>query len=228
MHPREMKFILLLTIFITCMSFINVVSAKLWTIAGLTISGGIMAYWLTFPITDVIGEIFGKKRAMMVVWLGFLANIIVLGMSQLAIQLPPATQYADQQSFERVLGAVPVIILASLVAYLVAQLHDVWAFEFWKNVTKGKHLWVRNNMSTMTSQLLDSIVFNGIAFWIFAENRMPINEFLSMTAGYWLFKIVIAAIDTPVVYALVYWFQKDEEPLVVLEAEPEPVMEEVN
>ncbi len=209
MPSREKKFIILLTLFIACMSFINVVSAKLWTFSGITISGGIIAYWLTFPITDVIGETFGKERAMLVVWLGFAANIIVLLMSQIAIQLPASAQYSDQAAFAQVLGAVPLIIFASLMAYLIAQLHDVWAFEYWRSRTNGKHLWLRNNLSTMSSQLLDSIVFNGIAFWLFADERMSLSAFASMTIGYWLFKVAIALVDTPVVYALVYWLKED-------------------
>ncbi|WP_317933227.1 queuosine precursor transporter [Halioxenophilus sp. WMMB6] len=210
-HPSlpaiEFKFLILLSVFISCMSFINVVSAKLWSFAGLTISGGIMAYWLTFPITDVVGEIFGRKRAFFVVWMGLLANVIVLSLSQIAIQLPPAAIYQDQESLAKVLGAVPVIVLASLLAYLVAQMHDVWAFDFWRRRTGGKHLWLRNNLSTIVSQLLDSLVFNGIAFYLFAAERMPLSAFVAMTLGYWLFKLVIALIDTPVVYLLVAWLQ---------------------
>ncbi len=146
---------MLLTVFIACMSFINVVSAKLWTVAGLTISGGIMAYWLTFPITDVVGEVFGRGRALLVVALGFAANVVILLMSQLAIALPPSPAYQDQAAFSTVLGAVPLIVGASLLAYLVAQTHDVWAFEFWKRRTGGRHLWLRNNLSTVGSQLID-------------------------------------------------------------------------
>ncbi|TGD71777.1 VUT family protein [Mangrovimicrobium sediminis] len=207
---RELKFIILLTMFIACMSFINVVSAKLWSFAGLTISGGIMAYWLTFPVTDVVGEIFGRRRAQLVVWLGFGANVLVLGMSQLAVALPPSPYYQDQAAFSTVLGAVPLIVVASLAAYLVAQSHDVWAFEFWRRRTGGRHLWLRNNLSTVGSQLLDSLVFNGIAFWLFAEERMALSEFIAMTLGYWMFKVGIAICDTPVVYALVYWLRADE------------------
>ena len=80
MKPRELMFTILLTIFIACMAFINIVSAKLWTFMGLTISGGIMAYWLTFPITDVVGEIYGRARAQLIVWLGFVAYLLVLSM----------------------------------------------------------------------------------------------------------------------------------------------------
>ena len=204
----ELKFLFLVVVFIACMSFINVVSAKLWSFAGLSISGGIIAYWLTFPITDAIGEVFGSRRAFMVVWLGFLANILVLFLSQVAMRLPPADIYTQQASLEAVLGAVPLIVVASLLAYLVAQLHDVWAFAFWRKLTNGKALWLRNNMSTMSSQLLDSLIFNSIAFYLFADDRMSLASFVSMTLGYWVFKVSIAVLDTPVVYFLVTWLKK--------------------
>lgn len=210
MPDRELKFVVLLSVFITCMAFVNVISAKLWTFAGLTISGGIIAYWLTFPITDVVGEIFGRARAQLVVWLGFGANVLVLSLSQVAIHLPPAPVYGQQQEFGLILGAVPVIVLASLTAYLCAQSHDVWAFGFWRRMTGGRHLWLRNNLSTFSSQFIDSLVFNGIAFWLFAEVRMPLGDFAAMTLGYWLFKVAIAVMDTPVVYGLVHWLRRDE------------------
>lgn len=210
MNRLELKFLILVCVFIACMSFINVVSAKLWSFYGLTVSGGIIAYWLTFPITDAIGEVFGTRRAFMVVWLGFMANLLVLLLTQIAIYLPAADVYSDQAALESVLGAVPVIVAASLLAYLCAQLHDVWAFGFWKKVTKGKALWLRNNLSTASSQLLDSVIFNFVAFYLFGSDNMSVSNFISMTLGYWLFKIGIAILDTPVVYFLVFWLKKEE------------------
>ncbi len=207
--PREIKFLLMLSVFVVCMGFIQVVSAKLWTVAGLTLSGGIMTYWLTFPITDVIGEVYGRKRAYFVVWMGLLASILILIFSQIAVHLPPSPSYQDQAALEKVLNAVPLIVLASILAYLLAQMHDVWAFSFWRKVTGGRHLWLRNNLSTMSSQLVDSLVFNSIAFYIFASERMSLSAFVSMTLGYWLFKVGIAIIDTPFVYLLVAWLKNE-------------------
>lgn len=160
-----------------------------------------------------MGEIYGRSRAQLVVWLGFGANLLVLAMSQLAIALPPAAVYAHQAELETVLGAVPVIVFASLTAYLCAQSHDVWAFAFWKRVTQGRHLWLRNNLSTASSQLIDSLVFNGIAFWAFAPVRMSAEDLLATTLGYWLFKMLIALLDTPVVYLLVYALRRVEQPV---------------
>lgn len=215
MEQKEAKFALMLTVFIACISVLNIVSAKLWTFSmgglELTISGGIIAYWITFPVTDVVAEVFGRKRAQLVVWMGFLANVLVVLLTQVAIRLPAAEIYAHQEAFGTVLGAVPVIVFASLVAYLLAQTHDVWAFHFWKKVTKGRHLWLRNNLSTVSSQLLDSVIFNGIAFGLFGGGQIGWSGLVAMTLGYWGFKVVIALLDTPLVYALIYWLNREEQ-----------------
>lgn len=206
----EKKFLIMVTVFLACIGILNVISAKLWLFpffgGEFAFSAGIIAYALTFPVTDVVGEVFGRERASFVVWMGFLANGVVLFLSQVAVVLPPAAAlYPNQEAFATVLGAVPVIVFASLSAYLLAQLHDVWAFHFWKRVTRGRHLWLRNNLSTMSSQLIDSLIFNFIAFWLFAEEKMGLGAFLGMTTGYWLFKVSIAIVDTPLVYVLVRW-----------------------
>ncbi|MGJ3243381.1 MAG: queuosine precursor transporter [Opitutales bacterium] len=210
MPSREKKFFIMVTVFLGCIGILNVISAKLWLFPffnkEFAFSAGIIAYAFTFPVTDVVGEVFGRERANFVVWMGFLANAMVLLLSQIAVALPPATAiYPHQEAFATVLGAVPVIVFASLSAYLLAQLHDVWAFHFWKRMTRGRHLWLRNNLSTMSSQLIDSVIFNFIAFWLFAEEKMGPGAFVGMTTGYWLFKVGIAILDTPLVYLLVRW-----------------------
>jgi len=203
-----MKLMLLLTIFVTCMSFVNVVSAKLFDVGGLTVSAGIIAYWLTFPVTDVVGEVFGRRTALQFVGLGLLANILIVLLTQAAVALPPSPFYSNQAELAVVLGSVPLIVLASLTAYLLAQISDVLVFDWVKRLTSGRMLWLRNNASTMSSQLIDSLVFNGIAFYLFAEEKMPLEDFITMTVGYWLFKVGIAIIDTPIVYLLVSWFRR--------------------
>lgn len=208
LHPEpDIKLLVLLTVFVACMSFVNVVSAKLFDIGGLTISAGIIAYWLTFPVTDVVGEVYGRRTALRFVGLGFLANILIVILTQTAVALPPSAFYEHQSELATVLNAVPLIVFASLTAYVLAQINDVLVFDWVKRLTGGRMLWLRNNLSTMSSQLIDSLVFNGIAFYLFADDRMPMSAFIAMTAGYWLFKVGIAIIDTPVVYLLVAWFR---------------------
>ncbi len=105
----------------------------------------------------------------------------------------------NQEAYDTILGSVPRIVLASMVAYLVSQHHDVWAFHFWRNITKGKFLWLRNNASTMVSQGIDTVLFISIAF----IGTVPTNVLLSMLVGQYVMKLVIALLDTPLCYILV-------------------------
>jgi uncharacterized integral membrane protein (TIGR00697 family) len=128
------------------------------------------------------------------VWIGFLS---LLGFS-LAVAVAiywPAAPFAVERvdAFNTVLGQTPRIALASVVAYLISQHHDVWAFQFWKERFNGRHLWLRNKTSTIVSQLLDSAIFLFIAFY----GIMPIGQ---MILDMWMVKVIIAMLDTPFMY----------------------------
>ncbi len=205
MRPLDYKFCILLTVFASVLAILNIISAKqcdlpFWPVP---VGAGILCYWLTFPITDVVSEVYGKARAQFLVWMGFLTNAIILALSFTSVHLPADEIYENQEAFATVLGAVPIIIFASLTAYLVAQTHDVWAYHFWKRRTGGRRMWLRNNLSTISSQFLDSFVFNGIAFFIFGN--WTFADYVMITLGYWLLKLLIAVLDTPLVYLVHFW-----------------------
>ena len=113
----------------------------------------------------------------------------------------------QQEAYVLVVGMVPRIVLGSLVAYLISQLHDVWAFHFWKGKTKGKHLWIRNNASTIVSQLIDSVVFVTIAF----IGVVPGSVLLMMIVVQYVSKVIIAIVDTPFIYLGVWWLKGKRE-----------------
>jgi len=215
----DQKYLFLLTVFVSVICILNVISAKLSDLPlwPTVVGAGIICYWITFPITDVVSEVYGKDNAQFMVWMGFVANVIVVSLSTWAVALPPDPTYAHQEAFATVLGAIPVIVLASLCAYLTAQSHDVWAYHFWKRKTGGKHMWLRNNLSTISSQLIDSIIFNGIAFYIFGS--WDLATMVSATVGYWLLKLCIAVADTPLVYLLHYWLTGHWSPARLAEAD---------
>lgn len=199
---RKQKIELLTAIFIGSLLVANVVAVKLIG-ARFVQSAGVIAYPLTFLITDAIGDVFGKKRAQRLVWMGFLAQIWFLLGIVIAQQLRYPVFWDGQAAYARILGMVPRIVFASLVAYLLSQLHDVWAFHFWKGVTKGKWLWLRNNASTVVSQGLDSVVFIHLAF----AGTVPYSVVWSMIGVQYVTKVIIAAVDTPFVYLVVRWLR---------------------
>jgi len=174
-----------------------VLASKIIAIGHLVVPAGVLAYSVTFLITDVISEIWGKQRAQSVVIGGFVTLVAVFVLTGVSILWPPASFWPHQQAYETILGSSARIMIASLIAYLFSQYHDVWAFHFWRRVTGERYLWLRNNASTVVSQLLDSLVFITIAFY----GVMPI---VPLILGQWVVKVGVALLDTPLVYLLVY------------------------
>jgi len=191
---REEKiYILLIAIFVGGLVIAGVLASKIVNIAGLIVPGGVFAYSITFPITDIICEVWGKKRGKYVVFSGFITLLVVLGLIRLTLIFPKASFWTGEEAFTKILGGTSRIIIASFIAYLVSQYHDVWAFHFWRKVTKGKHLWLRNNASTFVSQFIDTVVFITIAFY----GVMPV---FTLIKGQYIIKLLIALLDTPIVY----------------------------
>jgi uncharacterized integral membrane protein (TIGR00697 family) len=194
-----MILVVLATLFATCLLVANIIAVKLISIGGWVVPAGIIAYPLTFLFTDVITELYGRRIASRVVWLGFGANILMVILVFGGGLLPPAPFWEDQPAYESILGMVPRIVLASMIAYLISQHHDVFAFHFWRRKTKARFLWLRNNASTMVSQALDTGVFITIAFW----GIVPTGVLANMLLTQYIIKLAIAAGDTPFCYILV-------------------------
>lgn len=190
-------------IFTALIVIANVISSKIifvGEIGSVNLIGpaGVIVYASTFLITDIIGEIYGKEYSKKAVITGFFANIIAVIAILIAINWTPAPFLSNEflNSFNKILGFAPRIVLASMIAYLISQTHDVYAFHFWKRKTKGRHLWLRNNASTIVSQAIDTAVFITIAFYGLVANEV----LLSMIFGQYVLKVFIALFDTPFIY----------------------------
>ena len=185
-------------------------------VGGLTVPAGILAYSITFAISDTLCEIWGEAHAQLVVRAGILVQLIVWLLIMLAIQSPAAPFWTQQEAFAAVLGGSSRIILASLTAYIISQSFDVWLFGKLKAREGEKRLWLRNNLSTLCSQLLDTLVFIVLAF---AGTGAPL---IALIMGQLTIKYLIALLDTPVVYALVYWLRRPGQGLPGLEQSGNP------
>ncbi len=174
----------------------GVLAAKAVTLAGVVVPAGVLAYCLTFLCTDIVAELYGRRAATRLVWGGLAALILSLLLIKAAVVWPPASFYRHQEAFAKTLGLAPRIMAASLVAYLFSQFHDVFIFHSLKRLTGGRFLWLRNNLSTALSQLIDSVIFIGLAFW----GVMPVWPLIW---GQWLVKLALALLDTPFVYLVV-------------------------
>lgn len=196
MRKTQENLLLLNGIFISTLIIANIVSAKVVSFFGLVIPAAIVAYPLTFLMTDVIGEIWGKEEANKTVKLGLVCQIISVILIALSILLPVAPFADNQTEFKAIMGQSFRVVGASLIGYMIAQFNDVFIFHKLKEKTGEKHRWLRNNLSTMVSQLFDTAIFITIAF----IGAVP-NIFV-MIASQYLIKVIYALLDTPFFYLL--------------------------
>jgi uncharacterized integral membrane protein (TIGR00697 family) len=198
---NDRSFILLVSIFVGALVISSVLASKIITIFGLFVPAGVLAYCITFVVTDVISELWGRERANRVVFSGFIALLITFLLIRLALWWDAAPIWREQRAFSAVLGSTSRIIIASFIAYLASQYHDVWAFHIWRRWTEERHLWLRNTASTVVSQFIDTLIFITIAFY----GTMPV---FSLIKGQYLIKVLIALLDTPFVYLVVMLIRK--------------------
>ena len=169
------------------------------------ISAGVLPYPITFLITDILSELYGRKRTTHVVLSGLFASIFVLLILWLGAQFPAIeSSPVDDITFNQVFQNAWRVIAASMLAYLVAQLVDVRLFHFWKGITGGRMLWVRNNFSTIVSQLIDTTLVVVVLF-IGVESTETMTGYI---ADGWMFKALCALFDTVLIYLFMAWARK--------------------
>ncbi|WP_149274772.1 queuosine precursor transporter [Pareuzebyella sediminis] len=170
------------------------------------ISVGILPYPITFLITDLISEMYGRKKANQIVTAGIFASLFSMSIILVAEAAPAiASSPINDATFTQVFALSPIAVLASMIAYLFAQYVDIAIYHFWKHLTKGKYLWLRNNFSTFLSQFIDTFTVVGL---LCVFEVLPWNLFFGLVVSGFLFKVFIAAMDTPFLYFFVYIMRK--------------------
>jgi queuosine precursor transporter len=171
------------------------------------LSVGILPYPITFLITDPISEIYGKKKANEVVVAGIFASFFSMGILLIANWVPALDNSpVDNVTFNQVFALSPIAVFASMIAYLLAQLVDIRIYHFWKNLTQGRMLWLRNNFSTFSSQLIDTLLVIGL---LSIFGILDWSLFWGLVLSGFLFKILVALFDTPFLYLFVGLFRKN-------------------
>jgi len=206
----EQKLSILSSIFVASLVAANLLGTKITTILGISVSVAIFAYPITFLITDAIEEVFGKKPVTHLMYGSMIALVLILIITAISIILPPAQRYEYNDAYTTIFSSSLRMIIASIIAFFLSQTHDIWAFNFWKTKTKGKFLWLRNNLSTIVSQFIDTTIFMFIAFYQITP-KFDASFIFSLIIPYWIFKVAFAIIDTPLVYGLVWWLKKDKQ-----------------
>jgi len=216
-------YLILTTLFSVVLVLTNIIGVKLFqgpfnpTVHALTT--GIITYPITFLLTDVVSEIWGIKKANAMVVIGFLMSFVMLIFVQIAMYLPAHPYWVApdnpfgfktvneyQNAFNSVFSVNGKLLFGSMLAYMVAQLLDVRLYHMWRRITKGKHLWIRNNGSTSISQLVDTFIVNSILFyWGFGwEFWQGISVMLTI----YFYKLILAVLDTPLIYLSIAMIKK--------------------
>lgn len=186
----------------------NIVGPKLTRIFGIDTSMGAIIYAGIYFATDMLGERYGKREANRAVILGFFVMVAITAMGALSLLFQPTTDpvkagfaNAMHQAHSTIFGFAPRLALGSLVAYIVSQTHDVWIYHLIRARTGEKHLWLRNNVSTISSQALDTIIYSAIVWW----GLFDFWTALYLGLGKYFFKVIIALLDTPFIYLACRW-----------------------
>ncbi len=209
LNQARIIFLLLAALFISALVTCNIIANKFVEVdlgfKVFTISVGVLPYPITFLITDILSEIYGRKKTRAVVLSGLVVSFFVMFMLWLghAFDAIPSSP-VNNRAYDTVFSNTGRVIMASMTAYLVAQLIDVRLFHFWKQKTKGKHLWVRNNFSTILSQLADTVLVVSVIF----IGQKTTGEIGSLVLDGWLFKSLVALADTFIIYLVIHQFKK--------------------
>ncbi len=237
---RERVFLVLAGTFLCAMTLLNVIGITRFIQLGpMALAVGVLPYPLTFLCTDLICELYGKARANFLVSVGLGLNFFILGVLFLGdtipsvpadamppwqvLQLASPVALPNGEIVENSIGLYELIyattsgaMFASMLAYVAAQYCDVQLFHFWKRVTRGKHLWIRNNFSTLLSQMVDSVMVITVTFGAaFLRGDMVFQTLLVLIGSNYLFKATVALLDTGPLYLLVHVLRK------YLQLEPE-------
>ena len=199
-------FVAVAALFVTCLVISNVIAVKLVMVQGLVLPAGIVVFPLSYLLADVLTEVYGYRAARRVIWLGFFCNLLAVVAIWVGGLLPAAPFWDGASAYERILGATPRILAASLAAYLVGEFANTMIMSRLKLAMAGRHLWARAIASTLVGQGLDSAVFITIAFW--GQMHLPI--LLGAVVTQWLVKSAYEALAAPLTYAMVGFLKRRE------------------
>lgn len=186
----------------------NLQGPKLTEVLGLQTSVGVILYSGIYFATDLLSERYGKREANRAVMIGFAVSLIIILMISLSLKFAPSTQvetadfaHTIHQAMATLFDFTPRFVLGSMLAYLISQRFDVWIFHVIKQKTEGRHLWLRNNISTMLSQLIDTSIYGLVVWW----GIVDLTTAIQLAMAKYVFKVMIAIIDTPFIYAARNW-----------------------
>ena len=194
---HERLFVVLAAIFLTALLIADVTAGKFFTLGGMAISVGVIPFPITFVLTDVVNEYYGRRGARLLTFVGMAMLIFAFSIIALARMLPAADNSPiPQPAFDAVFGQSFRFFSGSLVAYTLGQLTDIYAFQFYKRLTQSRHLWLRATGSTAISQVIDTTVVTSVAL----AGLMSASEIMKVILASYLYKMAVAITLTPLCY----------------------------
>ncbi len=201
LRPENRLFAYLCAIFVSCLLLGDVVGGKTISTPMGPISVGIIPFPVTFLLTDIVNDFYGRKGARFLTFLGFWMAVFAWVVLQISTHLRvDSSTYFTQEEFVKIFGGSAQLFLASIVAYMIGQLLDINVFQYWKTLTQSRHLWLRATGSTLISQIIDTVIIN-VIFWRWTATREWSWIFQKIGREYSI-KLVVAIALTPVVYAV--------------------------
>lgn len=214
MHASGKLFVCLTAVFVSCLLLGDVIGGKTIGTPLGPISVGIIPFPVTFLLTDVVNDFYGRRGARFLTWVGFAMALLAYAVLQLSTNLPVhESTYFTQEEFSKIFGGSAQLFVASMIAYLAGQFLDIHVFQMWKALTESKHLWLRATGSTLLSQIVDTVTIN-LVFWTWTASASPTSFLGKMNAAErygWIFakigreygiKLVVAILLTPAIYAV--------------------------
>ncbi len=200
------RFLAVLALFIGCLIAANIIAVKLVVIWGMLLPAAVIVFPVSYILGDVLTEVYGYRAARRVIWLGFLANLVVVAAIWAGGALPAVGFWKGQEAYDQILGAAPRILAASFLAYLVGEFTNAYVLAKMKIATNGRFLWARTIGSTLVGQGLDSTIFIAVAF----AGILPTPALVGAIVTQWLFKSAYEACATPVTYGVVNYLKRRE------------------
>jgi queuosine precursor transporter len=206
-YPQNFRYYdLLVSAFVAVLLISNLLAPKFVAWGPFLFSGAQLLFPITYIFGDIFTEVYGYAGSRRAIWNGFLASLLLTGISTLVVALPPAPEWKNQQAYEIVLGAMPRIVAASLIAYWAGEFANSFVMARMKVMTGGKHLWMRTIGSTAVGQAVDTVLVIGIIF----AGTVPMSTMLKLMISGYGGKVIYEIVATPVTYAVVNWLKRVE------------------
>jgi len=204
---KETKFFAAITgLFVAVLLISNVASTKILDLGIFVFDGGTLLFPLAYIFGDILTEVYGYRKARKVIWAGFFSALLMSVVFAVVGFLPPARGWENQAAYDAILGVVPRIVIASLIAYFAGEFSNSFVLAKMKIMTKGRWLWTRTIGSTIVGEGVDTALFAAIAFF----GTLPLETFLALVASNYVFKVGIEAVFTPLTYKIVNFLKREE------------------